>query len=1010
MERTGRAGYDVCYLDGRRSVSGPFDQSSMIDSLLPHPEPDEARWLVWGRSLFAVAVVIVLVILGVANVAMYSRWHEVEDGVLWSARAEGVTAMEVVPGSAAATAGIQRGDVLLAVNGAPVMSPAEVVEYQHRSHAGTRLAYTLVRLGTRQGLEVSLTPAPRGGSLYFVLAAVGLFTLLVGASVRLRRPRDQATLHFFWLCVAFFGVFTFSFNGPFDRLDWIFYWGDAIAFALLPPLLLHFTMVFPQRPNAGAANQHQNPERRTASAEPAPWLFPLMYAPALLLAAARVIAIARASDGSLTGSMFSRTLDWLDRAEPVYLFVCAASALGVLVRAFQEITSVTAQRQLRWIAWGTALGVGPFAFGYALPWALGADPPVALQLTAVPLGLVPLTFASAIVRYRLRDVEVIIKRGLGYTAFAAASIALYAAMRKVTGFVFASDADDHNWIIAALATLVIVLLARPVKDAMQNALDRVFYRDRYDYRRALVAFARDLNSDLDVVRLSQRLVARIVETLVVDRMALMLANELSGDFASIGDYGFAQPVPRLPRSSSMMARLDGGHTVALDDPIAAARFVAEEVEFWRDAGTYYFVPCVFEGRTIAVLALGRKETDEPFNSEDLGLLTAVAGQVATAIENGRLYRQLRLKAEEVGRMREFNENILESLDDGLVVFDADERIVRWNRALEGFYGIERDAAIGRTLAEIFDAHFIEALRAARHEHPYGATLYRVPLSSREAAPQRLLVNATEVPLQNAAGDDEVVGTLLLLEDITDRVRLEEQLQISEKMASIGLLAAGVAHEVNTPLTGISSFTQMLLDGADPADPRTVLLEKIERQTFRAAKIVNGLLNLSRPGSASNDRIEVDLNAVISDVFALLEHQFEVGSIKVRRDLSSAPVVVRGIEHQLQQVFLNLFLNARDAMPRGGWLSVATRVVNGQAIAEIADTGSGIPPEQLARIYDPFFTTKAIGRGTGLGLSITYGIVHEHDGAIRCDSAVGQGTRFTLTLPVAPAAERTARAQ
>src|SRR5206468_5533470 len=215
-------------------------------------------------------------------------------------------------------------------------------------------------------------------------------------------------------------------------------------------------------------------------------------------------------------------------------------------------------------------------------------------------------------------------------------------------------------------------------------------------------------------------------------------------------------------------------------------------------------------------------------------------------------------------------------------------------------------------------------------------------SSREAVAQRLLVNATEVPLQNAAGDDEVVGTLLLIENITERVRLEEQLQISEKMASIGLLAAGVAHEVNTPLTGISSFTQMLLEGADPTDPRTVLLEKIERQTFRAAKIVNGLLNLSRPGTASNDRTEVDLNAVIVDVFSLLEHQFEVGSIKVRRELSPSAVPVLGIEHQLQQVFLNLFLNARDAMPSGGWLSVTTRQDGGQVIAEVADTGSGIP--------------------------------------------------------------------
>ena len=200
--------------------------------------------------------------------------------------------------------------------------------------------------------------------------------------------------------------------------------------------------------------------------------------------------------------------------------------------------------------------------------------------------------------------------------------------------------------------------------------------------------------------------------------------------------------------------------------------------------------------------------------------------------------------------------------------------------------MKRTDAVGRALGDVFDSLFVEALRAARRQHPDGATLYRVPLPSREAESTRLLVNATEVPLQNALGDDAVVGTLLLIEDVTDHVRLEEQLQISEKMASIGLLAAGVAHEVNTPLTGISSFTQMLLEGADPADPKTALLEKIEKQTFRAAKIVNGLLNLSRPGTSSNERIEVDLNAVIADVFSLLEHQFEVASIKVRRELAT----------------------------------------------------------------------------------------------------------------------------
>jgi signal transduction histidine kinase len=221
------------------------------------------------------------------------------------------------------------------------------------------------------------------------------------------------------------------------------------------------------------------------------------------------------------------------------------------------------------------------------------------------------------------------------------------------------------------------------------------------------------------------------------------------------------------------------------------------------------------------------------------------------------------------------------------------------------------------------------------------------------------------------------------------------------MASLGLLAAGVAHEVNTPLTGISSFTQMLLENADPDDPRTRLLEKIERQTFRAAKIVNGLLNLSRQGTqGGGERVPVDVNAIVGDVLALLEHQLEVGRIKVRRELAAPPPVVAGVEHKLQQVLLNLFLNARDAMPRGGWLSIATRVEGDRAIIEIGDTGSGIPSEHLSRIYDPFFTTKSIGQGTGLGLSITYGIVREHEGTLGVESAVGQGTRFTVSLPLA----------
>ncbi len=808
--------------------------------------------------------------------------------------------------------------------------------------------------------------------------------------MRLRRPFDQATLHFFWLCVAFFGVFTFSFSGSLNQLDWIFYWADDVAMLLLPPLFLHFTLVFPER----RARSWTRLKAMTA-------LVPLFYAPAFALGVARMLAVARATDNE---RLFTGTMSNIDRGELVYLAVCFLAGLAVLVQARRQPLSGTARRQLRWILWGTALGAGPFAVMYALPWAFGFNPPVIIQLTAIPLGLLPLTFASAIVRYRLMDVEVIIKRGLVYTAVVSAIVAIYAVLLRVATQYLATDAAQHNSVIALLATLVVVLLARPVKSAMQDTLDRMFYRDRYDYRRALVGFARDLNSDLDLDRLSARLVTRVMETLEVDRMALMLGDEHSDEFLPIGVSGFPGGTPALARQSGIGGRLERGATVALDDPLAAARFSAEEIEFWRDTGIYYFVPCVFKENAIAVLALGRKGSGEPLNSEDMALLTAVAGQVATALENGRLYRQLQMKADELDRMREFNENILESLDDGLVVLDVGERIVRWNRALEQLCGLSRAQAVNRRLDEVFEPTFVEALRGAWRENPGGAALYRVPLA-RPGGGERLLLNVTIVPLQApGAGGVVTAGTIALFEDISGRVRLEEQLQISEKMASIGLLAAGVAHEVNTPLTGISSFTQMLLKGADPSDPKTRVLEKIERQTFRAAKIVNGLLNLSRPAGAGGSEFgPVDVHEVIADVLSLLEHQLEVGSIKVRRELLAAPSVVRAIEHQLQQVFLNLFMNARDAMPKGGWLSVSTRVDGRRLVIEVGDTGSGIPAEHLARIYDPFFSTKVIGQGTGLGLSITYGIVREHEGAIQCDSVVGQGTRFALTLPLAAAA-------
>jgi PAS domain S-box-containing protein len=944
-------------------------------------------WRDWPRSIVPIVAALLLLIMGIANIVQRAASDEVEDGVLWVERSAGVVAAEVANDSPAERAGIRAGDVLLAIDGNPITERAAVLSLQMTARAGDRHTYTLLRTGGREVATVAMAPLPSGaGGLYYVLAAVGIFTLLVGATVRTRRPFDQATLHFFWLTVAFFGTFTFSFTGRFDRVDWFFYWADNVAITLVPPLFLHFTLVFPERPHSHGY-----------TAKLAQWL-PGIYLPAAVLISTRVVALLRAG---VDPEYFVRLIGVIDGLELVHLTAYLTAGLAVLIRALRRVRSVTSTRQLRWIVWGTAIGVLPFALGYTIPFALGVEPSITMELSAIPLAFIPLAFASAIVRYRLMDVEVILKRLLVYTAVVAAIAAIYVVLLRTSVGNVMQDEDQHRWLIAFLATVIVVLLAKPVKDAVQATIDRAFYRDRYDYRRALVAFARDLNGDLDLNRLAERLVSRVHETFVVDRMALLVVNDVGG-FELLRAVGFEAAPPRLHPLSGIGNRLSSGHVVRLDDPLAPGRFTAEEVDMWRDAGIYYLVPCLSNDSVNAVFAIGRRDSGEPLTSEDVGLLSAVAAQASTAIENGRLYRQLQIKATELDRLRTFNENILESLDDGLMVVGLDDRVIRWNQALEHMYGVARAGALGQPLDRLFDAQFLEALRAARSEQPQGTTLFRVPIRTRRAAESsNALVNVTMVPLQAIVGPGAEVGTIVILEDITDRAQLEEQLRISEKMASLGLLAAGVAHEVNTPLTGISSYTQMLLEQASPDDPKTKLLEKIEKQTFRAARIVNGLLTLSRPTAAEAvERAPVNLNNIIGDVLSLLEHQLEKGNIKVRRELAGGPVLVDGFEFKLQQVFLNLLLNARDAMPRGGWLTIATRVEGGEAVSEVSDTGSGIPAEHLARIYDPFFTTKAIGQGTGLGLSITYGIVREHDGAIHCESVAGQGTRFTLRFKTA----------
>jgi signal transduction histidine kinase len=269
-------------------------------------------------------------------------------------------------------------------------------------------------------------------------------------------------------------------------------------------------------------------------------------------------------------------------------------------------------------------------------------------------------------------------------------------------------------------------------------------------------------------------------------------------------------------------------------------------------------------------------------------------------------------------------------------------------------------------------------------------------------PKESTLNIAIAPL--ISKNMEQIGRLIIFDDVTDRAELERRLVQADKLSSIGLLAAGVAHEVNTPLAVISTYAQMLAKQVADDEQKSKLLEKIAKQTFRASEIVNSLLNFSR--TSTTEFGEVSVNRVIQETLSLLEHQMQKAGLEVRTALDTTAPTIAGNPGKLQQVFLNLFINARDAMTSGGVLEVKTsHEDDGGVQIDVLDSGHGIDPEHIHRIYDPFFTTKGARKGTGLGLSVTYGIIQEHGGAIKVFSRPGGGTRFHLEFPPVTAKSR-----
>ncbi|HEM61081.1 MAG TPA: response regulator, partial [Chloroflexi bacterium] len=401
-------------------------------------------------------------------------------------------------------------------------------------------------------------------------------------------------------------------------------------------------------------------------------------------------------------------------------------------------------------------------------------------------------------------------------------------------------------------------------------------------------------------------------------------------------------------------------------------------------------------RTIGVLNL---ESRRPaaFSDETVRFLTTLAGQLAVTIENARLFHK-------VAQGERDWEDTFKAITDGIAIYDDDFTITRANPALADILAVPLKSLIGKHCYEVFSYCYGASHASCPHRR---AMRTREPTSvevEEEQLRKRLLL--TSFPIFDEDGTSK--GTVHTIRDVTEERALRAQLLQTEKLAAIGELVSGVAHELNNPLTSVMGYSQLLL--AADLDPEVREdLETIYREAQRSAKIIENLLTFARRETALKGR--TDINQILKDTMALRSYQLKVDNIELVAELDEHLPPTMAAPHHLQQVFLNLMNNAHQALlesngPRR--LLVRSQAVRDTILIKMIDNGPGIPEEHLSKIFDPFFTTKEVGQGTGLGLSIAFGIVQEHGGTITVESSPEQGSVFTVELPIVPDVDRAPR--
>lgn len=940
-----------------------------------------------ARIQLVLSLILILLVATVAGLGLERKVRSFQPlGFAAEPAGGGMAVTEVMdPGT-----GLLPGDRILLANNASFGGADELAQ-RLRREPETSLSVLREDPLTREDALVTVAyrlPALDVDFPYLVLALSGLVYLLIGLYTLLRQRARQAWLFCLW-CIASAALYLLSPDGLTGVLFGAAYALDELARVLLPPLTLHLFLTFPAPAEPGRARK----------------ALPFLYLPAAFLLAlqadlafnggrwlAGVPAAATAGSEAVRERMIA-VYSALDRVEMVHLVALSLAAVGVLLYRFVRGRDWEQHRQMQWMVVGLTAGYVPFLVFYAAPAALGLRWPEAVEAFAVlPLALVPLTFAYAILRYKLWDIEVLVRDTLASTLTLFLGVIGFSLVNLAINRGLPGEAGAAHNLLSFVSGLGIAALLVPTRRTLASALERLHYRDKFGKRRALSELGRELLHERDLGCLCSALLEEIETGVELERSNLYLAQ--GGSLIAV------RPEDALPGYLPADAfgedlwhegfqRLSG---VVL--PVGPAPLPAQKV---FAAGYRYAFPLMVRDRGIGVALVGFKQDHTPLSSEDILLIRHLLNQAALAIENALLMGQLHRQLQEVQRLQHYSEGIFESSPAGIAVLDRQGRLVSVNAAFACLSGLDRLQLSGRRLEEVLPVPELPALG----QPPVQAAL---PCKDGEAGcvGGERFVEMSLAAYEESAADLGEGLQVLVVHDITERVAMENALREKERLAALGMLAAGVAHEVNTPITGISSYAQMLLSDTPEDDPRYELLKKVERQTFRASRIVNNLLELSR--DRQQETRPVALVPLLRETLDLLSDRFEKRRIQLVIEAPEEPVAILGCEGEVQQVFTNLFVNALDALSEtvGGRVAVTVEADERSVRVRVRDNGPGIAAEKLEAIFQPFYSTKLSRGGTGLGLAISREIVRRHKGSLQVTSEPGPsgetGACFTVELP------------